>query len=66
MSDKLNIRAHIIAFNAVLMIIGVAVLGFADQPYVRYFGAFLVTAGKMIIFEVAALLISFSQDQTRT
>jgi len=50
-SDKLNIRAHIIAFNAVLMIIGVAVLGFAEQPYVRYFGAFLVTAGKLTAFE---------------
>jgi hypothetical protein len=29
----------------VLEIIGVAVLGYAKQPYVRYFGAFLVTAG---------------------
>ena len=28
------------------MIIGVAVLGFTVQPYVRYFGAFLVVAGK--------------------
>ena len=44
-SDRFNIRGHIIVFNCVLEIIGVAVLGFASQPYVRYFGAFLITGG---------------------
>ena len=32
-------------FNCILEVIGISVLGFADQPYVRYFGAFLVTGG---------------------
>ncbi|PPJ60117.1 hypothetical protein CBER1_03121 [Cercospora berteroae] len=44
-SDKYNIRGHVLIFNALLEIIGVAVLGYAEQPYVRYFGAFLITAG---------------------
>jgi hypothetical protein len=44
-SDKYRIRGHIIVFNALLEIIGIAVLGFASQPYVRYFGAFLITGG---------------------
>lgn len=44
-SDKYNKRAHILLFNCFLEIIGIAVLGFAQQPYVRYFGAFLVTGG---------------------
>ncbi|KAI5359824.1 Putative major facilitator superfamily, MFS transporter superfamily [Septoria linicola] len=44
-SDKYNIRGHIIVFNCILEIIGVAVLGYAEQPYVRYFGAFLITGG---------------------
>lgn len=44
-SDRFVIRGHILAFNCVLQIIGVAVLGFATQPYVRYFGAFLITGG---------------------
>lgn len=39
------IRGHIIIFNSVLEIIGVAVLGFASNPSVRYFGAFLITGG---------------------
>lgn len=44
-SDRWNKRGHIIVFNCVLEIIGIAVLGFASQPYVRYFGAFLITGG---------------------
>lgn len=47
-SDRWNIRGHIIVFNALVMIIGIAVLGFAAQPYVRYFGAFLVVAGEVL------------------
>ncbi|KAF7197269.1 putative transporter [Pseudocercospora fuligena] len=44
-SDKFRIRGHIIVFNCVLEIIGIALLGYASQPYVRYFGAFLITGG---------------------
>lgn len=45
LSDKFQIRGAFILINSILEIIGVAVLGYATQPYVRYFGAFLVTAG---------------------
>ena len=38
-------RGHILVFNCVLEFIGIAVLGYAEQPYVRYFGAFLLVAG---------------------
>ena len=44
-SDKFNIRGHILVFNACLEIIGIGILGYAPQPYVRYFGAFLITGG---------------------
>lgn len=44
-SDKYQIRGHIIIFNCVLEIIGIALLGYAGDPYVRYFGAFLITGG---------------------
>ena len=44
-SDKYNWRCHMVFFNAVMEIVGVAILGFAGPPYARYFGAFLVTAG---------------------
>ena len=40
-SDRYTIRGHIIVFNCILQIIGVAVLGFASQAYVRYFGAYV-------------------------
>ena len=32
-------------FNCLVEIAGVAILGFARLPYVRYFGAFLITGG---------------------
>jgi hypothetical protein len=44
-SDRWNIRGHIIVFNCILEIIGIAILGFAHRPYVRYFGAYLITGG---------------------
>ena len=44
-SDKFNVRAHILIFNGCLEIIGIGILGYADQPYVRYFGAFLIVGG---------------------
>lgn len=45
LSDKYNIRGAFILFNSILEIIGVAILGYADQPYVRYFGAYLIVGG---------------------
>ncbi|KJX98737.1 phthalate transporter like protein [Zymoseptoria brevis] len=45
LSDKYNLRAPVLIFNALLEIIGIAILGYASQPYVRYFGAFLITGG---------------------
>ncbi|KAJ8613289.1 hypothetical protein MRB53_036976 [Persea americana] len=44
-SDKLKQRGAFIAANALLCIIGLAVMGFAKRPGVQYFGAFLATAG---------------------
>jgi nitrate/nitrite transporter NarK len=44
-SDRYQARGIIIVFNAVLEILGIALLGYAKQPYVRYFGAYLVIAG---------------------
>jgi hypothetical protein len=44
-SDRWIIRGHIIVFNCALEIIGIAILGFAGRPYVRYFGVFLITGG---------------------
>lgn len=45
LSDKFNIRGPIIILNALLEIIGVAVLGYIQAPYGRYVGAYLITAG---------------------
>ncbi|SMQ50285.1 unnamed protein product [Zymoseptoria tritici ST99CH_3D7] len=45
LSDKYNLRGPVLIFNALLEIIGIAILGYASQPYVRYFGAFLITGG---------------------
>ena len=44
-SDKHMIRGHILIFNSLLEIVGIAVLGFAVNPSVRYFGAFLIVGG---------------------
>jgi hypothetical protein len=41
-SDKYNIRGPVILFNVTIEIIGISVLGFAVNPSVRYFGAFLL------------------------
>lgn len=43
--DKYRVRGPIIVFNALLCIIGLAIMGFHSSPAVRYFGVFLVTAG---------------------
>lgn len=42
-ADKYRIRAPIITFNAICLITGFAVLGFAGNSGARYFGVFLAT-----------------------
>lgn len=42
-ADRLQIRAPIIVFNAVCLITGFCVLGFASNSGARYFGVFLAT-----------------------
>lgn len=44
-SDKYHLRAPAIAWNSMLCIIGLPIMGFASSPAVRYFGVFLATAG---------------------
>ncbi|EAW13422.1 putative phthalate transporter [Aspergillus clavatus NRRL 1] len=43
--DKYRMRGIIVAFNALLCVIGLAILGFHSNNGVRYFGVFLATAG---------------------
>ncbi|TKA34117.1 hypothetical protein B0A50_00097 [Salinomyces thailandicus] len=43
--DRYHQRGICCAFNAILAIIGLAILGFASNGGVRYFGVFLATAG---------------------
>ncbi|KAL2842113.1 major facilitator superfamily domain-containing protein [Aspergillus pseudodeflectus] len=43
LSDKYKLRGPVVVFNAVLQIIGIALLGYAKQNGVRYFGAFVLT-----------------------
>lgn len=45
LGDKYHIRGPIIVFNAILSIIGLAVMTWSSSNAVRYFGVFLVTAG---------------------
>ena len=42
-SDKLRLRGPFVAFNAVLGLIGLLIMGFASNSGVRYFGVFLAT-----------------------
>ncbi|KAL4949238.1 major facilitator superfamily domain-containing protein [Aspergillus filifer] len=43
LSDKYKTRGIIVVINAVLQIVGVALLGYASNNGVRYFGAFILT-----------------------
>jgi hypothetical protein len=45
LSDRYRLHAPFIAFNAVLAIIGVSIMGFHTHNPTRYFGSFLVIAG---------------------
>lgn len=44
-SDKYRIRSPFIIANAVLMLVGLLLLGFTKPVAVRYFGVFLATSG---------------------
>lgn len=43
LGDKYHVRGPIVAFNAILGLIGLPLLGFASNNGVRYFGVFLAT-----------------------
>jgi MFS family permease len=43
LGDKYHVRGPIVAFNAVIALIGLPLLGFASNNGVRYFGVFLAT-----------------------
>jgi len=43
--DKYHMRGPAIAFNAILSIIGLSIVGFHSNAKIRYFGVFLATAG---------------------
>jgi len=43
--DKYRLRGPIVAFNMLLVIIGLPIMGFHSSAAVRYFGVFLVAAG---------------------
>jgi predicted MFS family arabinose efflux permease len=45
LGDKYHVRGPIIAFNMLLCLIGLPIMGFAKSAAVRYFGVFLTTAG---------------------
>ncbi|KAH9887422.1 retrograde regulation protein 2 [Xylariomycetidae sp. FL2044] len=43
LGDKYNLRGPIIIFNCICLIVGFCMLGFAEQPTVRYVGTYLAT-----------------------
>ncbi|KAI9704059.1 MAG: hypothetical protein M1820_005681 [Bogoriella megaspora] len=43
--DRYRMRGPVLVFNAVITIIGLSLMGFAEQVAVRYFGVFLTAAG---------------------
>ncbi|KAI5917759.1 MFS general substrate transporter [Camillea tinctor] len=45
LGDRFRLRGPFIAFNAVLALIGLSIMGFHPQNPVRYFGVFFVLAG---------------------
>ncbi|KAL2372501.1 phthalate transporter [Blastomyces gilchristii SLH14081] len=44
-ADKYKMRAPILVFNSLVTIVGLPIMGFAENNVVRYFGVFLTTAG---------------------
>lgn len=45
LGDKYHVRGPIILFNMVTCLVGLPIMGWAEDASVRYFGVFLVTAG---------------------
>jgi len=45
LGDKYRLRGPVVAFNMLLVIIGLPIMGFHTNANIRYFGVFLVTAG---------------------
>ncbi|KAI0392327.1 MFS general substrate transporter [Xylariaceae sp. FL0594] len=45
LGDKYKYRGPVIIFNMLICLVGIPILGWHTQPYVRYFGAFLICAG---------------------
>ena len=45
LGDRYRIRGPIVVFNNLLCLIGLPIVGWHENPAVRYFGVFLVTAG---------------------
>lgn len=45
LSDKYKLRGPFIIFNAIVAIVGLPLMGFAESNAVRYFGVFLTTGG---------------------
>ncbi|KAK0713077.1 MFS general substrate transporter [Lasiosphaeria miniovina] len=43
--DRYHLRGPVVAFNMILCLIGLPIMGFHPNPAVRYFGVFLTTAG---------------------
>ncbi|KAL2888492.1 putative transporter [Ceratocystis lukuohia] len=43
--DRYHIRGPIVALNSVVSLVGLSIMGFASDPWFRYFGVFLTTAG---------------------
>ncbi|KKK13961.1 hypothetical protein ARAM_000201 [Aspergillus rambellii] len=43
--DKYRMRAPVLVFNSLVTLVGLPVMGFAQNPAVRFFGVFLTTAG---------------------
>lgn len=45
LGDKYKYRGPVILLNMVICLVGIPILGWHSQPYVRYFGSFLICAG---------------------
>ncbi|KAL9047073.1 MAG: hypothetical protein Q9214_000265 [Letrouitia sp. 1 TL-2023] len=43
--DRFHIRGPILVFNAIVALVGLPIMGFAEKNAARYFGVFLVTGG---------------------
>lgn len=65
--DRYHQRGICCAFNAILAIIGLAILGFASNGGVRYFGVFLATAGAnanipvAMTYQVRTLILQYTR-----